>query len=83
MLPMLISDFRKGLNKDWKIAIPTGCILSAIFYCEVFGVLHTSCGTESPDWSCGTEILTSRVVPRALTGRVVPRALTGRVVPRS
>ena len=42
MLPMVISDFRKGLNNDWKIAIPTGCILSAIFYCEVFGVLHTT-----------------------------------------
>jgi len=41
MLPMVISDFRKGLNKDWKIAIPTGGILSAIFYCEVYGVLHT------------------------------------------
>lgn len=42
MLPMVISDFRKGFNKDWKIAIPTGCILSSIFYCEVFGVLHTT-----------------------------------------
>jgi len=41
LLPMVISDFRKGLNKDWKISLPTGGILSAIFYCEVYGVLHT------------------------------------------
>ena len=42
MLPVVIRDFRHGLNKDWKIAIPTGFILSAIFFCEVFGVSQTS-----------------------------------------
>jgi drug/metabolite transporter (DMT)-like permease len=42
MLPVVIQDFRRGLNKDWKIAIPTGFILSAIFFCEVFGVSQTS-----------------------------------------
>ncbi|MEX0332977.1 DMT family transporter [Vibrio tubiashii] len=42
MLPVVIRDFRRGLNKDWKIAIPTGFILSAIFFCEVFGVSQTS-----------------------------------------
>lgn len=42
MLPVVIRDFRQGLNKDWKIAIPTGFILSAIFFCEVFGVAQTS-----------------------------------------
>ncbi|MCZ4293522.1 DMT family transporter [Vibrio sinaloensis] len=42
MLPVVIRDFRRGLNKDWKIALPTGLILSAIFFCEVFGVSQTS-----------------------------------------
>lgn len=42
MLPVVIRDFRRGLNKDWKIALPTGFILSAIFFCEVFGVSRTS-----------------------------------------
>jgi drug/metabolite transporter (DMT)-like permease len=42
MLPVVIQDFRRGLNKDWKITIPTGFILSAIFLCEVFGVSQTS-----------------------------------------
>ncbi len=42
MLPVVIRDFRRGLNKDWKIALPTGFILSAIFFCEVFGVAQTS-----------------------------------------
>lgn len=42
MFPIVIRDFRQGLNKDWKIAIPTGFILSAIFFCEVFGVSQTS-----------------------------------------
>ncbi len=42
LLPAVISDFRQGLNKDWKIALPTGVILSAIFCCEVFGVAQTS-----------------------------------------
>lgn len=42
MLPVVIRDFRRGLNKDWKIAIPTGFILSAIFFCEVFGVSQTT-----------------------------------------
>jgi len=42
MLPLVINDFRKGYNNDWTIAFPTGFILSAIFFCEVFGVLYTS-----------------------------------------
>ncbi|MFV0573959.1 MAG: DMT family transporter [Vibrio sp.] len=42
MLPILINDFRLGLNKDWKTAIPTGVILSAIFFFEVFGVSKTT-----------------------------------------
>ncbi|NRF13206.1 DMT family transporter [Vibrio coralliilyticus] len=42
LLPVVTRDFRRGLNKDWKIAIPTGFILSAIFFCEVFGVSQTS-----------------------------------------
>ncbi|WP_019274292.1 DMT family transporter [Vibrio coralliilyticus] len=42
LLPVVIRDFRRGLNKNWKIAIPTGFILSAIFFCEVFGVSQTS-----------------------------------------
>lgn len=42
MLPIVIRDFRRGLNKDWKISITTGFILSAIFFCEVFGVSQTS-----------------------------------------
>jgi drug/metabolite transporter (DMT)-like permease len=42
MLPVVIRDFRQGLSKDWQIALPTGLILSAIFFCEVFGVSQTS-----------------------------------------
>ena len=42
LLPIVIRDFRCGLNNDWKISIPTGFILSAIFFCEVFGVSQTS-----------------------------------------
>ncbi|WP_249977861.1 DMT family transporter [Vreelandella olivaria] len=42
MLPVVIRDFRRGLNKDWKVAVPTGAILAAIFFCEVYGVFHTS-----------------------------------------
>ncbi|MFD2177686.1 DMT family transporter [Veronia pacifica] len=42
MLPVVIKDFKQGFNKDWKVAVPTGFILSAIFFCEVFGVSQTS-----------------------------------------
>lgn len=42
MLPVIIRDFRGGLNDDWKAAVPTGVVLSAIFFCEVYGVFHTS-----------------------------------------
>lgn len=42
VLPVVIRDYRRGLNHDWPIAIPTGVILSAIFLCEVFGVSQTS-----------------------------------------
>ena len=42
MVPFVINDFRMGRNNDWTVAVPTGLILSAIFFCEVFGVLYTS-----------------------------------------
>ena len=42
MLPFVVNDFRRGRNKDWLVAFPTGFILSAIFFCEVFGVFYTS-----------------------------------------
>ena len=42
LLPAVIRDFRLNLNKDWKVAIPTGLILSSIFFFEVFGVLQTT-----------------------------------------
>lgn len=42
MIPVVVRDFRRGLNRDWKFAIPTGFILSAIFFCEVYGVSQTS-----------------------------------------
>ncbi|CAM4100993.1 DMT family transporter [Vibrio neonatus] len=42
MLPVVIRDFKQDLNRDWKVAIPTGLVLSAIFFCEVFGVSQTS-----------------------------------------
>lgn len=42
LLPIVIKDFRQDLNKDWKIALPTGFILAAIFFCEVFGVSKTT-----------------------------------------
>ncbi|MDW6001834.1 DMT family transporter [Vibrio mangrovi] len=42
LLPVVIRDFRRGMNRDWKVSIPTGLVLSAIFFCEVFGVFYTS-----------------------------------------
>ncbi|OBU17242.1 hypothetical protein AYY19_10920 [Photobacterium aquimaris] len=37
-----VKDFRAGRNKDWKVSIPTGGILLAIFCCEIIGVSITS-----------------------------------------
>jgi drug/metabolite transporter (DMT)-like permease len=42
LLPVVIRDFKLGRNKDWITAIPTGAILSAIFFCEVIGVSKTT-----------------------------------------
>ncbi|WP_434363014.1 DMT family transporter [Parasalinivibrio latis] len=42
LLPIAVRDINQGLSKDWKVAIPTGGILSAIFFFEVYGVLQTT-----------------------------------------
>lgn len=42
LLPLYIKDYRKGLAKDWRFAIPTGLILLGIFLSETYGVLHTT-----------------------------------------
>ncbi|MDN2662372.1 DMT family transporter [Psychromonas sp. 14N.309.X.WAT.B.A12] len=42
MAPIVFKEYRAGKNKDWKVAIPSGLILSAIFLCEVYGISQTS-----------------------------------------
>ncbi|MGL4268948.1 MAG: DMT family transporter [Plesiomonas sp.] len=42
ILPIVLRDFHLGRNKDWKNAVPTGFILTAIFFCEVVGISLTS-----------------------------------------
>jgi len=42
LLPAVVRDFKLGLNKDWRDAIPTGIVLSAIFVCEVSGIAMTT-----------------------------------------
>ena len=42
MAPIVFKEYREGKNKDWKVAIPSGIILSAIFLCEVYGISQTS-----------------------------------------
>lgn len=42
MAPIVFKEYREGKNKDWKVAIPSGIILSTIFLCEVYGVSQTS-----------------------------------------
>jgi drug/metabolite transporter (DMT)-like permease len=42
LLPVVIRDFALGRNKDWRYAMPTGLVLSAIFICEVNGVANTT-----------------------------------------
>lgn len=42
MAPLVFKECLAGKNKDWKVAIPSGVILSAIFLCEVYGISQTS-----------------------------------------
>lgn len=42
LLPVMVRDFLAGKNKDWPVALPTGLVLSAIFFFEVYGVSQTT-----------------------------------------
>ncbi|MCW4629887.1 DMT family transporter [Marinomonas rhodophyticola] len=42
LAPVFIKEWRAGLAKDWKYAIPTGGILLCIFLAEIYGVFHTT-----------------------------------------
>nr|WP_319552246.1 DMT family transporter [uncultured Vibrio sp.] len=42
LLPLMIRDFDRGKNRDWPVALPTGFILAAIFFFEVYGVSQTT-----------------------------------------
>nr|WP_217906221.1 DMT family transporter [Vibrio natriegens] len=42
LLPMMIRDFVQGKSRDWPVALPTGVILAAIFFFEVYGVSQTT-----------------------------------------
>ncbi|WP_299204214.1 EamA family transporter [uncultured Amphritea sp.] len=38
----MVRDFRANRNADWKVAIPSGVILFAIFCCEIVGISKTT-----------------------------------------
>ncbi len=42
LLPILSKELKTGAAKDWKYALPTGCILLTIFLCETYGVANTT-----------------------------------------
>nr|WP_319533799.1 DMT family transporter [uncultured Vibrio sp.] len=42
LVPMVIKDLGTGQNRDWLVSLPTGVILSAIFFFEVYGVSQTT-----------------------------------------
>jgi len=42
LVPVVIADFAKGKNKHWQVALPTGAILTLIFFFEVYGVSQTT-----------------------------------------
>ncbi|MBF9000851.1 MULTISPECIES: DMT family transporter [Vibrio] len=42
LLPALIRDILQATDWRWVNIVPTGVILATIFFCEVYGVAHTS-----------------------------------------
>jgi drug/metabolite transporter (DMT)-like permease len=42
LFPFFIREYKAGNGRDWRVGIPTGCILLAVFVFETYGVLHTS-----------------------------------------
>ncbi|MDV7103751.1 DMT family transporter [Vibrio sp. TH_r3] len=42
LLPMTVRDLKTARSSDWKVALPTGLILAAIFAFEVMGVFKTT-----------------------------------------
>lgn len=42
LLPCLIRDIYQQCYRSWLKVVPTGIILATIFFCEVYGVAHTS-----------------------------------------
>lgn len=42
LVPLVIKEFGTGKNRDWLVSLPTGVILAAIFFFEVYGVSQTS-----------------------------------------
>lgn len=42
LLPLVVKECIEHKNSDWSVALPTGAILSLIFFFEVYGVSQTS-----------------------------------------
>lgn len=42
LIPSFVSDYKKGMTKDWSVSIPTGVILLCIFIAETYGVANTT-----------------------------------------
>ena len=42
LLPFFIREYRAGGGRDWRVGLPTGAILLAVFVFETYGVLHTT-----------------------------------------
>lgn len=42
LMPVFYREYRAGAGRDWRVGLPTGLILFAVFICETYGVLHTT-----------------------------------------
>lgn len=75
MLPLVFKEFRRGINKDWKVAIPSGLILSCIFLCEVYGVSQTTASNAAFLISLSV-ILTALIEPLVNKSKIPPSLFT-------
>lgn len=73
LMPFVVRDFQHGHNRDWLVALPTGGVLAAIFFCEVYGVFHT--GASNAAFLISLSVIFTTVAERLINRKAVGQGI--------
>ncbi|OEF23515.1 DMT family transporter [Vibrio rumoiensis] len=73
LLPVALKDIKAKRSKDWRVGLPTGAILAAIFFFEVTGLFQTSASKAA--FLISLSVIFTFLVEMSMSKRVISQRM--------